>query len=135
MELIIINNVEVTKAIDEVNSLLSSSQKEKYKIIPKNIEYNFGGAELWFGAIAAIYTVIQVIEFGSKKVNQMIKNKELDYEKEQKKFEIKNVKENNNEYTINVEDREVQISITKNEKTYSIKIENIKEFLGNSNEN
>jgi galactitol-specific phosphotransferase system IIB component len=128
MELIIIENVEFTKAIDELNSLLNSSQNEKYKIIPKNIEYNFGEVEVWYGAIAALYTVIQIIDLGSKKVNEMVKKRELKYKKKQEEMEVKDVKEHNNEYKITVEDKEVQITVTKNEKSYTFNIKNVKDI-------
>ncbi|WP_310831349.1 hypothetical protein [Paenibacillus pedocola] len=126
MELIVVENVEFTKAIDEVNNLFTSEQKEKYKIVPRNIEFNFGDLEIWFGAITAVYTVIQIVDLGGKKVNEMVKNRELKYEKDQETFEIKDVKQKNSDYFITVEDKEVKISVKKEDKAYSIKIDNVK---------
>jgi len=129
MELIIIENAELTKIINEVNSLLDSSQIDKYKIIPKNIEFNYGQIEVWFGAITAIHTVVQIIQFGSNAVNQMVKKRELVYKKDHEIYEVSNVKESNNEYTISIEDRDIKISVTKIENSYSVKVENIDEFV------
>ena len=85
----------------------------KFRIIPKNIEYNFGEIEVWFGAITAIYTVVQIIEKGVNPVKLMTKNKQLKYKKNDRSFEVKNIEENVSGYTINIDDKKVEISIGK----------------------
>jgi hypothetical protein len=129
MDLLLIDNVELLGEIEEINNLLDTQQKEMFRIIPKNIEYNFGEIEVWFGAITALYTVVQIIERGVNPVKLLAKNKQLKYKKNDRVYEVKNVEENVSGYTINIDDKKVEISIDKGNGSYSIKIDNLNEVI------
>ncbi|WP_144469714.1 hypothetical protein [Bacillus thuringiensis] len=129
MELIIIDNKELAGKIDDITDLLTIEQKENFRIIPKTIEYNFGNIQLWFEAIAAAYTVIQIIEKGVDIISSIAKRRDLKYKNNDKYYEVNKIEETNKGYIIYVDNKEVQISVNKNNKSYMMKIENIEELI------
>lgn len=129
MELIIIDNKELAGKIDDITDLLTIEQKENFRIIPKTIEYNFGNIQLWFEAIAAAYTVIQIIEKGVDIISSIAKRRDLKYKNSDKYYEVNKIEETNKGYIIYVDNKEVQISVNKNNKSYMMKIENIEELI------
>ncbi|AQR93408.1 hypothetical protein CLSAP_07060 [Clostridium saccharoperbutylacetonicum] len=128
MKTVLLTNKEAQYYIEELDKMIENSELEnKYEILPESIELNFIEPNLIIGGVEALYAGIKIIEFGYQKVKKMIESKNV---KEFEDKHIKSIEKLNNdkkdEYIVNVDGENIEISLQNSVSAIKVNIKNFK---------
>ncbi|PIH04171.1 hypothetical protein [Clostridium combesii] len=128
MKTVLLENKEAQCYIEELEKMIEKSDlRNKYELLPESIELNFIEPQLIYGGVEAIYAGLKIIEFGYKKVKQWIEKKNS---KELEETKIRDIREANSgkkdEYIINVDGNDIEVSLQNSDNVIKINIKNFK---------
>lgn len=124
MKTIILENKEGQYYIEKVEDLLAKVYLEdQYEILPEYVKFNFADPMLIMGGVQAIAAGIVIIDYGYKAFKTLLKTNEkingLD--------KIRDIKESNdspNNYVVDVDGNNIEISLQNSESAVKISIRN-----------
>ncbi|MBU3176297.1 hypothetical protein KPL47_07925 [Clostridium estertheticum] len=124
MKTIILENKESQYYIEKVEDLLAKVDlQDEYEILPEYVEFHFADPMLIMGGVQAIAAGIVIIDYGYKAFKTLLKTNE----KRNGLDKIRNIKKSNespNNYVVDVDGNNIEISLQNSESAVKISIQN-----------